>query len=137
MRGHEAAHHDGTGRATPLDLVDAEPNEPVVDQHLVAGLEHVPDHRRRDRELAVSRRLLGADADLVAGVEHHGLRELADAQLGPLQVADERDRAADLGRDLPDEPGPLGVIGMRAMREVEADGVDAGLDERAQPRPRV
>ena len=44
-------------RARPLvDLVDAQPDEPVVDQHVVAGLQHVADHRRRDRQLAVGRR---------------------------------------------------------------------------------
>ncbi len=115
MRAHEAADDDRAGRAAALDLVDAEPDEPVVDQHLVARLEHVADHRRRDRQLAVRRRLLGADRDLVAGVEDDRLLELADAQLRALQVGDERDRAPDLGRDLAHEPGSLGVT-RRACR---------------------
>ena len=133
----EPADDHRAGRAAALDLVDAQPHEPVVDQHLVPRLEHVPDHRRRDRQLAVGRSLLRADPDLVAGVEDDRLRQLADAQLRPLQVGDERDRAAGLGGDLPHEPGPLGVVLVRAVREVEADGVDARLDQRAQALPRV
>ncbi len=104
----------------PSTLVDPQPDEPVVDQHVVPGLEHVADHRGRDRQLAVGRGLLGADPDLVAGVEDDRLLELADAELRALQVGDQRDRAPDLGRDLAHEPGALGVLLVRAVREVEA-----------------
>ena len=41
-------------RAAVLDLADAQADEPVVDQHVVARLQHVADHRRRDRQLAVA-----------------------------------------------------------------------------------
>ena len=131
------ADDDRAGRAPALDLVDAQPDEPVVDQYLVALLEHVPDHGRGNRQLAVGRSLLRCDRDPVAAVEDDRLLELADAQLRPLQVGDERDRAADLGRDLPHEPGPLGVAVVRAVREVEANGVDAGLDQRTQALARI
>ena len=137
VRADETAHHDGARRAAALDLVDAEPHAPVVDQHVVAGLEHVPDHRRRDRQLAVGGVLLCADLDAVARAEHDRLLELADAQLRPLQVGDQRDRAADLGCDLAHEPGPRGMLVVRSVREVEPDGVDARLDQRAQALARV
>ena len=125
VRADEPADDHRARRATPLDVVDTQPHEPVVDQHLVSGLEHVPDHRRRDRELAVGCSLLGADPDLVASVEDNRLLQLADAELRALQVRDERDRTPDLGRDLAHEPGPLGVPLVRAVREVEAHGVYA------------
>ena len=127
-----AANEHPAAGAPVRNLLDAEPDEPVVDQHLVAGLQHVPDYRRRDRQLAVARRLLRTDLDLVARVEDDRLGQLADAQLRPLQVGDERDRAADIGRDLAHEPGTLGVPFVRAVREVEADRVDARLNQCAQ-----
>ena len=137
VRADEAAGDDRAACASSRHLVDAKPDEPVVDQYLVAPREDVPDHRRCDRQLAVRRRLLGADGDAVALVEDDRLRQLPDAELRPLQVGDEGDRAAGLGRDLPYEPGARGVLLVGAVREVEAHGVDAGLDERAQPLPRV
>ena len=67
VRAHAAPDDDGAGRAPALDLVDAEPHEAVVDQDLVTGLEHVPDHRRSDGELPVAGGLLRANPDAVAG----------------------------------------------------------------------
>ena len=74
VRADEPADDHRARRAAALDLVDAEPDEAVVDQHVVARLEHVSDHGRRDRQLAVARRLLGADRDPVAGAENDRLR---------------------------------------------------------------
>ncbi len=70
-------------------------------------------------------------------VSDHGRGELADAQLRALQVGDERDRAADLGGDLTDEPRALGVILVLSVRQVQANGVDAGGDQLVQALPRV
>ena len=47
-------------RAAVLDLADAQPHEPVVDQHVVARLQHVADHGGRDGQLAVLAPLLCA-----------------------------------------------------------------------------
>jgi hypothetical protein len=121
--------------ARPLST--AQPDEPVVDQHLVARFEHVSDHRGRDRQLAVRRGRFRGDADLIPGVEDDRLGQLADAELRSLEVGDESDRAPDLGRYLAHEPRSLGVPLVRAMREVEADGIDAGRDQRAQALARV
>ena len=137
MRADEAADHHRAGRAAALDLVDAQADEPVVDQHLVTGLEHVSDHRRGDRQLAVPASLLRADHDVIAGVEDYRLGQLADSELRALQVGDEGNRPADLGCDLAHEPGALGVVLVRPVREVETDGVDARLDQRTQALPRV
>ena len=50
-----AADEHRAARAAAVDLVDAQADETVVDEDVVAGLEHVADHRRRDRQLAVGR----------------------------------------------------------------------------------
>jgi glutamine phosphoribosylpyrophosphate amidotransferase len=113
-------------RAALVHLVDAETDEPVVDEDVVARHEYVSDHRGRDGQLAVRRGFLRADGDLVPLAEDDRLVQLADPELRPLQVGDERDGTADLGGDLAREPRALGVLGVRAVREVEANSIDAG-----------
>ena len=108
---------DGIGRATPgrltplcevtvpptidvasgaslLDGPHGQPDVPVVDQHVLSGSEHGAEHRRADRKVAVARRVLTGDDDLLAAHELDGLGQLADAELRPLQVGDQGDRAA-------------------------------------------
>ena len=53
-------------------------------------------------------------------------RELADADLRPLQVGHDRDLAAELLRALADATRALDVVGARPVREIEADDVHAG-----------
>ena len=91
----------------------------------------------RDGQFAVYGGVLGADDDLLALRQDHGRGELADAELRALQVGDERDRAADLGGDLTDEPRALGVILVLSVRQVQPHSVDAGGDQLAQALPRV
>ena len=43
----------------------------------------------------------------------------------------------DLSGDLAHEPRALRVILVRAVREIQANGVDAGVDERAQLLRRI
>ena len=76
---------------------------------------------------------LRAHDDLLALAQHDGMLELADAQLRALQVGDQGDRAAELGRELPHEPRPPGVPLVGAVREVEPDRVHARADQRPQP----
>ena len=66
-----------------------------------------------------------------------GSAQVADAELRALQVGDDRDRTADLRRDLADEPRALGVLLVRSVREVQPDGVDPRADERAEAVSRV
>ena len=71
VRLHPATDDDGAAGAARIDLLDAEPHEAVVDQHVVPRLEHLADHGRRDRQVAVreARRSVGLadDRHLVAG----------------------------------------------------------------------
>ena len=48
-----AADDDATARAAVRDLLDRQADEPVVDQDVMARPQHLADHRRRDRQLAV------------------------------------------------------------------------------------
>ena len=42
----DAADDDGAARAAALDALDAKPDEAVVDEDVVPGLEHGAEHRR-------------------------------------------------------------------------------------------
>ena len=59
-----------------------------------------------DRQLAVAARLLRRDDDLLAALERDGLGEVADPQLRPLQVGDQRDRPPELLLRLRGRPAP-------------------------------
>ena len=91
-------------RARPLlDLLDGQPNEAVVDQDVVARTQHLADHGRRDRQLAVQRVLLADDEDLLVLEEDARLVEVADAELRALEVGDQRERLAGLLLNLADD----------------------------------
>src|SRR5207237_10621831 len=104
VAGDPAALDDRTARPAALYGLDLEPDEPVVDQDLVAGLEHLGDDGRADRELAVARGVARDHVDVLAALEHDRLRKPADAELRPLEVGHDRDRATDLLRHRPDGP---------------------------------
>ena len=78
--------------------------------------------------------LLADDEDLLVLDQEARRRQVADPQLRPLQVGDQRERLARLLLHLAHDLRPLGVILVGAVREVEADRVDAGVDERRGPR---
>ena len=60
-------------------------------------------------------------------------REGADAQLRALQVEQDADRPADLLLDRADHLGRARVVLVRAVAEIEAEDVDAGLEQRLDP----
>ncbi len=53
-------------RSAALDRQDPELDVAVVDQHVVADLEHGAQHGRADRDLAVARCILSGDHDRVS-----------------------------------------------------------------------
>src|SRR5207237_527250 len=67
--------------------------------------------------------VLADDRDLTARDEVHGVLEVADAQLGALQVGDQGERAALLTLNLPDEPRALRVRLVVAVGHVAARGM--------------
>ena len=64
-----------------------------------------------------------------------GRREISDPDLGAPEVADDGDGASDIPRRLRDLPDDLARTRSRQVREVEADRVRAGFDQRVQHVP--
>jgi hypothetical protein len=98
----------------------------------VARLQHLADHGRADGKLAVGRAVRGADRDGFATSQRDRLLEVADAELRALKIGDQGDRPAELALGLADHAGPLAVLVVRAVREVQPRAVDAGADELEQ-----
>ena len=110
VRGDGPADDDCAACASRLDGLDAKPDEPVVDQDVVAGLEHLADHRRQDGQLSVHASVLASrDDDLVAVGEQHRRLELADAEL-----------RAPGGRRSARPAGPTSSCAFRTMRAYSA-----------------
>ena len=63
-----------------------------------------PEHRGRDREIAVARRIVARDDDRLARPRVDRLGELADPELRPLEVGDERQRPPGAGLRLAHAP---------------------------------
>ena len=115
-----------------FDLLDREADQAVVDQDVVPGLEHLGDRRGSDDEVAPAG--VPGTRDVHGGVrrEHARAVELGDPELRALQVCDQRERPPELGLNGTDPLGAGSVLVVRAVREVEADGVHAGRGERVQ-----
>ena len=133
VRGDQPARQDGANCPPGLDALDAQPNHAVVDEHVVPRLQHVADRSRADRQLAVARRAGRSNDDLLAACERHRPLEVADAQLRPLQVGDQRERAAAFLLNRADKARHLGVLGAHPVRVVQPGGVHARLDEPTNP----
>ena len=100
VRADGAADDDGADGARALDPLDAQPHVAVVDQHVVAGLEHLADRRRAHRQVDAGRVAVRADHDLVAAREHERLA--ADRRRGASALAGRRSaRAACRARAAP------------------------------------
>ncbi len=114
-------------RTTVVHALDAQANVTVVDQNIVARLEHLAHDRRGHRQ--VDLRALRPDEHLLAFRDRHGSGEVSDAQLRPLQVGDERQGAAVLPLDVPHCSRPLRMLSLRAVREVEPNRIRSGVHD--------
>ena len=65
MRADDAAGQHGALGAAAFYPFDPKTDETVVDQHLVARLQHFADHGWEDGELTVARTFLAGDNHLV------------------------------------------------------------------------
>ena len=92
VRLDQPAGDDAAQRSAPFHPLDAESNVPVVDEHLVVGLEHRPQDVGRNRNVVRTAPVLAGDDHGVADLEIDGCGEVADPDLGPLQVGDQRER---------------------------------------------
>jgi len=121
-----------------LDLLDPQAHETVVDQHLVAGREHLADDRRGNRQLAVPCAFLGSDDDLLSSDQGAGMGQVAHPELRALEVGDERERAAGVVRRRSEQIRSGPVLLVTAVREVQPRPVHAGRNQvrRADPDQR-
>src|SRR5207302_7178517 len=86
----------------------------------------------RERQLAVPGGVPVDDGDLATGRQRQRLRERADADLGALQIRDQRERLATFLLELANELRPRSMILVCAVREIEARGVHTGGDQGAE-----
>jgi hypothetical protein len=126
-----AGQHQGLGVVLAAGL-DLQAQLAVVEQQRHAG-------RERGKDLGVGQRraylvaghLVEVEAEALPGGEL-GLaaRDLADPQLGPLQVQEHADRPAGLLFQLADDRVAGLVVGVAAVAEVEPEHVGPGLEQR-------
>src|SRR5207244_1783383 len=109
---------DSAASAARLDLLDAETDHAVVDQHLVPRPQHLTDRRRCNRELPVPGAVPDDDGHLFALGEVERLRKTADAELRALQITDQRKWTSDLLLHVPDKLRAGRVVVVRPVREV-------------------
>ncbi len=117
--------------------LDLEIDLAVVEQQVIA-VAHL------QCQLAVSREHAAGPAHLVANRDDQRIPlaqrdgaaafEPSGANLGAAQVLQDRDMAVGAGRGLADLVKPLRVIGLGAVREVEAEYVHSGGDQCIQHR---
>jgi hypothetical protein len=101
----------------------------VVQQQVHARLQRGDDLRVRQVDPAlIARRGVEVQAQgLTAYQLHLALGELADPQFRALQVHQDAQRVVELALDFTDPLIALGVVGVIAVAEVQAEDVDPGL----------
>jgi hypothetical protein len=128
----DAAGGDGASDAIiAIDPDDVEHHLAVVDQELVAQLQRGDEFRVGDGDdVGIVRRGGGAKPEFGRHADI-GLPtgNVADAEFRSLQVGEQRDGAADgfFGFTCGGDAG--GVAGVVAVREIEAEEIDAGAEE--------
>jgi hypothetical protein len=87
--------------------------------------------------MRITQRALGVEHESRALLQRDGaMRELADADFRALQIHQHADRAAHLACEFAHEIDALAMLVGGAVREIDADHVEAGADHRLQ-RPRI
>src|SRR5690606_1773677 len=121
-RGHDAGLHAGH--------LDGEPAV-VEEQHVAdldVGAQALVGHA--DARRVAGRRVVAGERELLAGLELDGsLREHAHADLRALEVLEDPDAAAEVLGGLADDVDDVEVVLALAVREVQPEDVDAGLDQ--------
>ena len=94
MRADVAADDDRASRAAALDALDAQPHVAVVDEYVVPGWSTVPSTAGLTGRSPSRTASSPAMTTVSPFARARRGRELADAELRPLQVGDQRDRPA-------------------------------------------
>src|SRR6202022_4261088 len=125
--GDHAARDDPAADLAAVDRLHRELDHAVVHPHRITRPEGgeelgVVERAARGGALDLAR---GQREGLAGGEDRLAAHEGAEADLGPLQVLEDRDRPSPLGLALADGADDLRVLGVRAVREVEAGHVHA------------
>ena len=84
------------------------------------------------RAVVVARVLVEVEAEMRAGGDlRPAARKIAEAELGSLQIGEDADRPAGLALDLANLGKARAMLVVGAMAEIEAEDVDAGLEQGA------
>jgi len=104
-------------------------SSPVIDQNPVAGV-HIGGQRLvRDGDIARSGRPLGYEDEILTSRQHHGRGQFPDANARTLEVAEDRDRPPARRSHRPHPPDRRRLFRMRAVREIDAGHIHAGIDQ--------
>ena len=131
--GEGAAGDDPRVGGAGSARLDQEPNLAVVQQKLDARLQRREDFRMGYADAArVAGRRVPVKTERAPGRQSDlALGKGPEAQLGALQVREQSDRPPRFALHLPHDVVATLVIFMRAVAEVEAEDVGAGVEQRA------
>ena len=115
-----------------LLVAEASFDQPIIDENAVADLHVAAEPLVGGGELAARRVLAGDEHDVLTVLHLARRGEIADADARSLQVAEDGDRASQLGGGRAHQLDRLGVLLVRAVGEVEAGDVQPRLHETAQ-----
>ena len=124
--------------ARALDAEDLQADLPIVEQQHIAG-----EHIRRQLLVRDPHARFGSRVDGERGIQrelrpvgqlHLAGHEAVDADFRALQIAEHADVAARLPRGLAHQIDPAGMIGDRAVREVQAHHIHAGAHDFCEHR---
>ena len=122
--------NDARGDARRLDGRDHELHQPVIDEDAMADL-HLARQRRKGRgdDLRVPHHRFRGDDERLPVLQLHDALDVADTDLRPLNVADDRHVAAEVRGRLPHELDDARPLARRAVGEIEAEDIDAAGEQ--------
>jgi hypothetical protein len=111
--------------------ITTQPQLAVVDQQALALAQHAEQFGVGQADARfVARRRIAVEREVARMADHRlAIPELADPQLRPLQVAEDRNRAAKALLDRADRGDGFGMSGVVAVAHVDAEGVGAGAQQ--------
>jgi hypothetical protein len=129
-----AADLDARDDRGAADRLDAQANQPVVEQQDDAGSDVVGQLLVIESDaFLVAQVPRGVERELLAGLEHDlAGSELADADLRALQVGHDRDLATQRSRRIAHHARAPLVVRRGAMRKIQPYDVDAGSEHSRQ-----
>ena len=137
LPGQEPAVRAGArGHAGALYFLHLERDASIVEQQPVARFELVRQVGMRDRDSTIFAASIGVVQGLegvyFAPVDIEWPRENSHSDLRALEVRHDRERSADFSRYFSSHPNRASRFLVRTVREVDPDGIHAGVHETAE-----